>query len=216
MSHEPVLIGGEWRPANATGSFHAENPTTVKPLPEEFPISSWADCDEALAAAAEAAGKLRHASPEQIATFLTGYARRIEARTVELVDTAHAETALPKTPRLAGVKRPRTTDQLRQAAAAVREGSWALPTIDSRLNIRSVLGPLGPALIFGPNNFPYALQRSRINPPTKKCVPLRLSVSSCFLQANLATCAIRSFSPLYNPSNSAKTRPACLAGISLL
>jgi NADP-dependent aldehyde dehydrogenase len=45
---------------------------------------------------------------------------------------------------------------LRLAAAAVLEGSWALPTIDSKSNIRSVLGPLGPVLVFGPNNFPFA------------------------------------------------------------
>ena len=51
---------------------------------------------------------------------------------------------------------PRTTGQLRQAAAAVLEGSWALPTIDSRLNIRSMFAALGPVLVFGPNNFPFA------------------------------------------------------------
>jgi NADP-dependent aldehyde dehydrogenase len=45
---------------------------------------------------------------------------------------------------------------LRQAAVAVLEGSWALPTIDTKLNIRSVLDALGPVLIFGPNNFPFA------------------------------------------------------------
>ncbi|MDD4248444.1 MAG: hypothetical protein PHT13_04910, partial [Methanosarcina sp.] len=34
---------------------------------------------------------------------------------------------------------PRATNQLRQAVAAAREGSWALPTIDTRANIRSCL-----------------------------------------------------------------------------
>jgi NADP-dependent aldehyde dehydrogenase len=156
MFSEPVLIGGEWRPAKAAGSFRADNPSTNQPLPGEFPISSWADCDDALAAATAAADTLRQASPEQIAAFLLRYAQRLEARSKELVEAAHAETALPKTPRLADVELPRTTDQLRQAAAAVQDGSWALPTIDSKLNIRSVLGCLGPVLIFGPNNFPYA------------------------------------------------------------
>jgi NADP-dependent aldehyde dehydrogenase len=54
------------------------------------------------------------------------------------------------------VELPRTTNQLRLAAAAALEGSWALPTIDSKLNLRSVLAPLGPVLVFGPNNFPFA------------------------------------------------------------
>ena len=74
----------------------------------------------------------------------------------EIVETTHAETALPKAPRLGEVELPRTTNQLRQAAAAALEGSWALPTIDAKLNIRSTLAPLGPVLIFGPNNFPFA------------------------------------------------------------
>ena len=156
MSHQPVLIAGEWRAANASGSFRAENPATGEMLPAEFPVSACADCDAALNAAAAAAEKLRAAPPEQIAKFLTRFAERIEARKEELVETAHAETALPKAPRLADVELPRTTNQLRQAAAAVLEGSWALPTIDTKLNIRSLLAPLGPVLVFGPNNFPFA------------------------------------------------------------
>ena len=42
------------------------------------------------------------------------------------------------------------------AAAAARDGSWAMPTIDTANNIRSVLAPIGPVLVFGPNNFPFA------------------------------------------------------------
>jgi NADP-dependent aldehyde dehydrogenase len=156
MSQLPVLIAGEWRPAQAVGTFHAENPATGERLPAEFPISSWADCDAALNAAAEAATVLRATPPEQIARFLTRYAERIEARSTELVEIAHQETGLPRTPRLTDVELPRTTGQLRQAAAAALEGSWALPTIDAKLNIRSVLEPLGPVCVFGPNNFPYA------------------------------------------------------------
>jgi len=156
MSQQLVLIAGEWRPASAAGSFRAENPATGETLPNEFPISAWADAEAALRAAGEAADRLRNAPPEQIAQFLTRYAERIEASQAELVETAHTETALPKTPRLADVELPRTTDQLRQAAAAMREGSWALPAIDTRLNIRSLHGPIGPVLIFGPNNFPFA------------------------------------------------------------
>jgi NADP-dependent aldehyde dehydrogenase len=155
MPTYPVLIAGQWRAAKAGGTFQAENPATGEKLPDEFPISSWADCDAALNAAAEAAAILRALPPEPIAKFLTRFAERIEVRKAELVETAHAETALPKSPRLADVELPRTTGQLRQAAAAL-EGSWALPTIDAKLNIRSMLAPLGPILVFGPNNFPFA------------------------------------------------------------
>ncbi len=156
MALQPVLIAGQWRPAQSTGSFHAENPATGERLPEDYPTSAWADCDAALTAAAEAAVALRARPPGKIADFLTAYAAQIEAGATELVAMAHQETGLPATPRLATVELPRTTGQLRQAAAAAREGSWALPTIDAKINLRSVLEPLGPVLVFGPNNFPFA------------------------------------------------------------
>jgi len=155
-SLHPVLIASQWRPANAGGSFHVENPATGEPLPGEYPISRWADCDAALAAAADAAPALRVADPARIADFLGRYAARIEARAAELVEVAHLETGLPKAPRLADVELPRTTGQLRQAAAAITDGSWALPVIDTKLNLRSCLEPLGPVLVIGPNNFPFA------------------------------------------------------------
>ncbi len=156
MSLKPVLIAGQWRAAVSGGTFRVENPATGETLPDEFPVSAWADCDAALDAAAEAAGILRASPPEPIAKFLTRFAERIEARKTELVEIAHAETGLPKAPRLADVELPRTSGQLRQAAAAALDGSWAMPVIDAKLNIRSRLEPIGPVWVFGPNNFPFA------------------------------------------------------------
>ena len=156
MPTHPILIAGQWRAAKASGTFHAENPATGEILPDEFPVSAWADCDAALNAAADAAAQLRKTSPEQIAKFLTRFAERIEARKNEIVETAHAETSLPKAPRLGEVELPRTTNQLRQAATAALDGAWALPTIDAKLNIRSMLAPIGPVFAIGPNNFPFA------------------------------------------------------------
>src|SRR4051794_31260932 len=127
MSLHPVLIAGQWRPAQSSGTFRSENPATGESLPGEYPTSTWADCDALLSAASEAAAVLRTTPAEKIAQFLTRYAERIEARKTELVETAHAETGLPKAPRLGDVELPRTTGQLRQAAAAVLEGSWAMP-----------------------------------------------------------------------------------------
>jgi NADP-dependent aldehyde dehydrogenase len=154
MQPPSVLIAGQWRPAASSGTFHAFDPSTAAALPTEFPISAWSDCDEALSAAADAASK--PIAPDVLADFLNRYAARIELRASEIVDTAHQETALPKSPRLADVELPRTTNQLRQAAAAALDGSWAIPTIDAKLNIRSRLAPVGPVLIMGPNNFPLA------------------------------------------------------------
>jgi NADP-dependent aldehyde dehydrogenase len=152
----PVLIAGAWRAAASSGTFHGENPATGEALTDVFPISAWADCDAALDAAAEAADALRRTPPEKIAGFLTRFAERIEGRAAELVEAARAETGLARKPRLADVELPRTTGQLRQAAAAATEGSWAMPTIDTKLGIRSMLAPIGPVWVFGPNNFPFA------------------------------------------------------------
>lgn len=156
MSLQPVLINGEWRESNLNGTFRSENPAKREPLPEEYPVSAWEDCEAAIQAAASAFSALRNAEPDLLAEFLEGFAKRIEKRADELAEMAHAETALPKSPRLKDVELPRTTGQLRQAASAAREGSWALPTIDTQANIRSILVPLGPVCVFGPNNFPFA------------------------------------------------------------
>ncbi len=156
MTCHPVLIAGQWRPAEAKATFQACNPSTRKWLPDEYPVSRWDDCDAALAAATEAAAELRQLAPSRIAEFLESYAERIEARREDLVELAHLETGLAKSPRLADVELPRTTDQLRQAAAAAREGTWSMATIDSSKNLRSHYAPLGPVCVFGPNNFPFA------------------------------------------------------------
>jgi len=156
MSTERVLINGQWRASQASGTFHAENPATKQPLEPEYPVSSWADCDAALEAAALAALQLRATPQDQIGVFLDEYAARIETHRDDLVAIAHAETGLPKAPRLAEAELPRTANQLRQVAAAAREGTWSRPTIDTKNNIRSCFAAIGPVCVFGPNNFPFA------------------------------------------------------------
>lgn len=156
MSHEHVLIAGQWRAASATDSFQARNPKTAEPLPGEYPVSAWADCDAALAAAAEAGEALRAVAPSVIADFLEAYAARIEARADEICALATQETGLPVEPRLKNVELPRTTNQLRAAAKAARDQHWTRPVIDTAANIRTQLGSIGPVLVFGPNNFPLA------------------------------------------------------------
>lgn len=156
MAVAQVLIGGEWRDAETESTFQAENPATGEKLSTAFPVSFWADCDCALTAAAEAAAILCAAAPETLAKFLEAYASGIEANAEAIVAAAHEETALPVSPRLNDVELPRTTNQLRQAASAAREQSWRRATLDTAKNIRSYLAPIGPVVVFGPNNFPLA------------------------------------------------------------
>jgi NADP-dependent aldehyde dehydrogenase len=153
-----ILIDGEWRPArNPTGSFRAVNPSDGTELPDLYPISAFSDIEEALLAARRDAPVLAKTKPEALAEFLDGCAAVLEARAKELVACAHLETALPKEPRLRSIELPRTTFQLRQAAAAARDRSWCRATIDTKADIRSKYGPLGgPVAVFDPNNFPLA------------------------------------------------------------
>jgi len=153
----PILVDGKWRPARASETFRAVNPAAGEFLPEEYPVSPWADIAEALAAGARAALEMAAIGPEPVARFLEIFPKLVEGRKGELVSAAHLETALPTEPRLGSVEFPRLLDQLRQAAAACRDRSWCRATIDTKLNIRSMFGPLGgPVAVMGPNNFPFA------------------------------------------------------------
>jgi alpha-ketoglutaric semialdehyde dehydrogenase len=156
MAVEQVLVAGTWRPAKAQSTFRAEDPAIGEMLEEEFPVSEWQDCDDALNAAAAVAKELRAVSADKLADFLELYAKKIEENATAIVSKAHSETGLAATPRLKDVELPRTTTQLRQGAAAAREGSWAQAVIDTKANIRSHYAPIGPVAIFGPNNFPFA------------------------------------------------------------
>lgn len=156
MEVAEILIDGKWQKAEAEGTFHAFNPATGAELPTAFPISAWGDCDLALAAADRAASALSSAMPDQIASFLENYAAKIDAASAEIVQAANEETGLPASPRLKDNELPRTTNQLRLAASAAREESWKRPTLDLKSNIRSCFGPIGPVVVFGPNNFPLA------------------------------------------------------------
>lgn len=156
MTTHRILTGGQWRESRSSATFQAENPQTRQPLPDTYPVSTWADCEEALDAAAGAAEQLRRLPAERVAFFLQRYAERIQDRQDELVEAARSETALPVSPRLKDVELPRTTDQIRQAASAAQDGSWRRAVIDTKSGIRSCLEPIGPVCVFGPNNFPFA------------------------------------------------------------
>lgn len=156
MSTQPVLINGEWTPSAGSQTFQAVNPATTEPLDAEFPVSPWEEVERVLDAAADAARAMRGWEGDRFAAFLENYADRIDSAAEELSELAHLETALPVSPRLKDVELPRTSGQLRQAAKAARDGSWAAATIDTEAGIRSVYGPIGPVAVFGPNNFPFA------------------------------------------------------------
>jgi alpha-ketoglutaric semialdehyde dehydrogenase len=153
---EPILVAGGWRPASAGRTYRASDPATGRPREAEWPVSEWSDVNTALDAARDAARELARIPATVIASFLERYAGRLEARAADLVAVAHAETGLAVKPRLADVEMPRTLDQLRQAAASAREGTWRMAMIDRDRNIRAAAVGLGPVVVFPPANFPLA------------------------------------------------------------
>ena len=156
MTIQSVLIDGQWKPSAGRQVFQAVNPSTMQPLPEQYPVSPWSEVEAAIEAASRAADAVRGWSGSRFADFLDDYANRIEQHAAELIAIANVETGLPVVPRLKEVELPRTMNQLRQGAKAARDGSWVDATIDTGSNIRSMLGPIGPVVVFGPNNFPFA------------------------------------------------------------
>ena len=105
----------------------------------------------------------RKLHPETRAVFLDQIATEIENLGDMLIETASEETRLPPA-RLAG-ERGRTCFQLRMFAGLIREGSWLDAAIDTaqpdrvplpKPDIRRMLVPLGPVVVFGASNFPMA------------------------------------------------------------
>jgi len=153
---QDVLIDGRWRPAAASDTFRSFDPTAGRDGDEVWPVSGWGDVDAALAAATAAAAGLGQLPDAARGAFLEAYAARLEADRDGLVAVAHAETGLAVTPRLREAEFPRMLDQLRQAAAAARAGTWRMPMLDTARNIRSAAFGLGPVVVFPPANFPLA------------------------------------------------------------
>jgi 2,5-dioxopentanoate dehydrogenase len=197
MAMQKILLNGQWTIAQSSGSFQAENPATATLIPEQYPISTWEDIDAALEAATLAFATMQTLPRQKLAEFLEAYADRIDARSAQLCMMANLETALPVDPRLSKAELPRTTNQLRQAAAAARDQGWSQPTIDTTNKVRSYHAAIGPVAVFGPNNFPFAYNgiaggdfASAIaagNPVIAKAHPLHPGTSRMLAEEALAT-----------------------------
>ncbi|PQO28649.1 aldehyde dehydrogenase family protein [Bremerella cremea] len=152
----PILLAGTWKAANSSETFSTQNPITQEALPGNYPISTWADCDAALTASASAADELANIAPTQIPKFLRRFADLMEENRNSLGHLASLESGLPSEHRLAGREMDRTTDQIRQTAAAAEERSWKQILIETKRDLRSMFAPIGPVAIFSPNNFPFS------------------------------------------------------------
>jgi NADP-dependent aldehyde dehydrogenase len=127
------------------------------------PDTTPAELEQTLSDAAAAAAPLAASAPAVRAEWIRAVAGALDAAADELVPIAMRESSLPEA-RLRG-EVARSTGQLRMFADALAEGSLLDIIIDTadpqakpvpRPDLRRVLVPLGPVLVFAASNFPFA------------------------------------------------------------
>jgi NADP-dependent aldehyde dehydrogenase len=124
--------------------------------------STIEEINEAMEKAWQAFLLYRKFSLKQRAGFMHAIARELENLGDELLQTAHEETHLPEV-RLRNEK-ARTIFQLNNYAEACERGEWLEARIDTAVpdrnppkpDLRKMLIPLGPVVVFGAANFPFA------------------------------------------------------------
>jgi NADP-dependent aldehyde dehydrogenase len=141
----------------------ATNATTGEKLAPVFQSASAAEVEQAARLAAAAAPVYARTTGRARADFLRLAAQKIETAAPELATRGHAETALPLARCQSEIGR--TVGQLRLFASVAEKGDWVDARIETaqpdrkplpKPDHRSLYRPLGPVVVFGASNFPYA------------------------------------------------------------
>ena len=144
-------------------TYKTFNPKTNQETEFKFHEATSVEINEAVELASEAYKVYKDVSGVKKAEFLEAIALEIEALGDELIETYCKESGLLDG-RARG-ERGRTMGQLRAFAALLREGSWVEAVIEKgqpdrepmpKSDIRKMLFPLGPVVVFGASNFPLA------------------------------------------------------------
>ena len=143
--------------------LYATNPRDGQSLQPGFVPATPDEIELAVRLASEAFAVYGRVPGRERGELLRRIAARIEAIAGELIERVEQETALPQA-RLQA-ETARTCGQLRLFAEVAEEGSWVSARIDyadpdrkpvPKPDIRSMLRPLGPVVVFGASNFPLA------------------------------------------------------------
>jgi alpha-ketoglutaric semialdehyde dehydrogenase len=144
-------------------TFRSYVPAKDEYLPEAFHCATPDETDRAMKLAEKAFDHYAAIPAHQRADFLIAITEEIMACGEELLERANLETGLPL-PRLKN-ERARTITQITQFADLIREGAWVDAHIDTALpdrspapkpDLRKMLVPIGPVIVFGSSNFPFA------------------------------------------------------------
>lgn len=161
VTGELFVAGG--RRFGQAGQLRAFDPVEGTEIEPVFGLASRDDAEEAAAAAADAFRSYRAVPAGVRAEFLRSIASGLQGARDELVSRATRETGL-SVGRLGG-EVTRTANQLRLFAAVLDETSTEGIRIDPSVPERSPLPrpdirqrrvPLGPVVVFGASNFPFA------------------------------------------------------------
>ncbi len=127
-----------------------------------YPDATALEIEQVMNNAAQAFKEYRKKSLKEKADFMRAIAIEIEACGDELINTTIGETNLPEA-RLKG-ERGRTMFQLNSYADACENGTWLGVSINLAVpeatppkpDLRKMLVPIGPVVVFGASNFAYA------------------------------------------------------------
>jgi 2,5-dioxopentanoate dehydrogenase len=157
------IIGFKQIEASGGEEIYGINPATSEKLGPVYRAATAEQVDQAARLAERAFQRYGTLSGRQKADFLREIATRIQSLGIELTERAVAETGLPAA-RIQS-ETARTCHQLRLFADTVEEGSWIDARIDQadptrqplpKPDVRSLLKPLGPVVVFCASNFPLA------------------------------------------------------------
>ncbi len=156
------IIGFELSGASGR-QIHSFNPSTQQPIEFGFDVATLGEVNHALEKAMRAWRIYRNMPGTGKAEFLREIAIGIEGLGADLVQTIAAETAYPEARII--TERNRTCAQLRMFADLTEAEGWREIIIDKALparlpvprpELRRMMMPIGPVVVFGASNFPLA------------------------------------------------------------
>lgn len=163
MKPEGISLIGFGAGSPGGKQFRAQDPARGAALEPVFVSATPGDVERACFLAAQAAPVLAALGGAERGRLLRAIASKLEANAAPLVARAMLETALGEV-RLQG-EVTRTVNQLRLQAGVTEAGDWCDARIETALpdrkplprpDHRSLLRPLGPVVVFGSSNFPFA------------------------------------------------------------
>jgi len=153
-----------------SNTAHSYNATSGQSLSGDFVEANAAEIELAMRKSQSAFLQFKNTSGKDRALFLRAIAEEIIILDDDLIHRCMAETGLPEA-RFKG-ERARTIFQLQSFADLLDAGSWVEARIDTamperkpmpRVDLRKMLIPLGPVVVFTASNFPLAYSTAGVD-----------------------------------------------------